>query len=255
LICLFTGQMSMFILLGLVLFLYFERDRPLLAGACLWLCLLKPQLFVPCMLVMFAWIITTRRYAVLAGALIALGAATVTACYFDPLVFQHYLRMVHAARLELTIPSISITLRRALSPTSVWVQYIPAIPGSLWALNYFRIHRKDWDWREHGLLLVLVSVLVAPYTWILDQVILIPSLLRGAYRTNSPALLAVLALANAIVNVGAVWSGSILHSFYFIWTIPCWLVWYLLAIRPKEAYVGNSIGLGQPMQAAVEETA
>jgi len=46
--CLLAGQVAVFLLLGLVLFLRWQKTRPLLAGASLWLCLLKPHLFVPC---------------------------------------------------------------------------------------------------------------------------------------------------------------------------------------------------------------
>jgi hypothetical protein len=254
LICLLVGQMSVLVLLGLVLFLYFNQDHPVFAGASLWLCLLKPQLFVPCMLVMFAWIITTKRYAILVGAIAMLVAATATAYFFDPLVFQHYTQMIHTTRLGLTIPCLSIIFRKIVSPTSVWVQYIPAIAGSLWALNYFRIHRKGWDWKEQGLLLILVSVMVAPYTWLLDQAILIPSLIHGATKTTSPVLIAVLALANTAVCIGVVGSESVLHSLYFVWTAPFWLAWYLFAVRSGGEDTGNPVEITQLDRIAVKET-
>jgi len=47
LICAIMGQTSLFALLGLTLFLRLHRTRPFLAGASLWLCMLKPHLFLP----------------------------------------------------------------------------------------------------------------------------------------------------------------------------------------------------------------
>jgi hypothetical protein len=44
--CLITGQQAIFVLLGLVLFLRLNQTRPFLAGASLWLCALKPHLFL-----------------------------------------------------------------------------------------------------------------------------------------------------------------------------------------------------------------
>src|SRR5439155_9057329 len=41
LVCLLAGQVSAFVLLGLVLFLRLHQSRPFLAGVSLWLCLLK----------------------------------------------------------------------------------------------------------------------------------------------------------------------------------------------------------------------
>ena len=47
LMCVLTGQVSMFILLGLVVFFRLHSSRPLVAGVSLWLCMLKPHLFLP----------------------------------------------------------------------------------------------------------------------------------------------------------------------------------------------------------------
>ena len=50
-------------LLGLVLFLRLHRSSPFLAGVSLWLCLLKPHLFVPFGIVLIVWAIVTRSYS------------------------------------------------------------------------------------------------------------------------------------------------------------------------------------------------
>ena len=55
--CLLAGQVALFILLGLVLFLWLHRSQPFLAGASLWLCLLKPHLFLPFGVVLLLWIV------------------------------------------------------------------------------------------------------------------------------------------------------------------------------------------------------
>ena len=60
--CMFMGQMAAFVLLGLTLFLYFHRTWPLLAGAALLLCGLKPHLFLPFWLVLLAWIVERKAY-------------------------------------------------------------------------------------------------------------------------------------------------------------------------------------------------
>jgi len=233
LICLLAGQVSLFVLLGLVLFLRLNRSRPFLAGAALWFCMLKPHLLLPVGVVLLVWSVITRSYKVLAGTAFALILSSLVVLVFDPLVWTHYLQMAHAAQMEVTIPCLSIMFRRVVSPHSHWVQYVPAALGCLWAVKYFRMHRSDWNWLEHGSLLTLVSVLVAPYSWIMDQAILIPALLHAAYRTRSRSLLAVLALASAIVDVGALRSQTLLHSVYFAWTAPAWLIWYLFATRQE----------------------
>jgi uncharacterized membrane protein (UPF0127 family) len=232
LICLMVGQVSLLVLLGLALFLRLHRSRPFLAGASLWLCWLKPHLFLPFGVVLLIWAISRRSYKVLAGNAAALGISTAIALVLDPQVWRHYGQMMLAARIDrLPIPCLSIMLMRHINPNAVWLQYLPAVLGCAWALWYFRRHRDDWDWVEHGSLLVLVSVVVAPYSWIMDQAILIPALLHAVYRTRSRSDVAILALASAVVGVWIVRGDVALASAFYIWPAPVWLVWYLYALR------------------------
>jgi uncharacterized protein len=239
LVCLLAGQVSLFVLLGLVLFLRLHRVRPFLAGVSLWLCLLKPHLFLPFGIVLLVWAITTRSHKLLAGVAVALGFSTGVAVLWDPLVWAHYGRMMSTmstARMQQeVIPCLSIMLRWTISPKTMWLQYLPSALGCIWALAYFRKHYDHWDWMEHGSLLMLVSVLVAPYTWFLDQAILIPALLHAAYLTRSRSLLAILALASAGIEIGALRGILLLHSAFYMWTIPVWLAWYLYATKPSCA--------------------
>ncbi len=61
--CTVFGQISSFVLLGVVGFLYWNRSRPFLAGLCITLLALKPQILLPFGLVLLVWIVL--RQAVL----------------------------------------------------------------------------------------------------------------------------------------------------------------------------------------------
>ena len=237
LVCLLAGQVSIFLLFGLVLFLRLHRSRPLMAGVSLWFCLLKPHLFVPFGIVLLVWAILTRSYKLLVGTAIALVLSTAIAFTLDPQVWVHYEQMMSTmstARMQQeVIPCVSIMLRWAISPNTMWLQYLPSILGCIWALAYFRKHHDHWDWMEHGSLLMLVSVLLAPYTWLMDQAILLPALLHAAYFSRSRSLAAVLALASAVIEIGALRGFQLLHSAAFLWTAPAWLAWYLYATKPS----------------------
>jgi len=244
LVCLLAGQVSIFVLLGLVLFLRWHRSQPFLAGVSLWLCLLKPHLFMPFGIVLLVWAIITRSYKLLAGTAIALGVSTAIAFILDPLVWVHYGQMMSTmstARMQQElIPCMSIMLRSIISPKIMWLQYLPSALGCIWALAYFRKHYDHWDWMEHGSLLMLVSVLLAPYTWLMDQAILIPALLHAAYLTRSRSLVAILALASALIEIGALRGLAPTHSAFYLWTAPAWLAWYLYAIRGTAAEPGGT---------------
>ena len=245
LVCILAGQVSIFVLLGLVLFLRLHRSRPFFAGISLWLCLLKPHLFLPFGVVLLVWVITTRRYKLLAGVAVALGFSTGVVFLWDPsawLQYRHMMNTVSTERMQQElIPCLSIMLRWTISRKTMWLQYVPPALACIWALVYFRRHHDEWDWLEHGSLLMLVSVLFAPYTWLLDQAILIPALLHAAYRTRSRNVIAVLALASAAIDIGALGGVVVLHSLLYLWTGPAWLAWYLYATRR-----GNTMTVCQP---------
>jgi hypothetical protein len=241
LVCLMAGQVSLFMLLGLVLFLYLHRSRPFLAGVSLWLCLLKPHLFLPVGVVLLVWAVTTRSYKLLAGVVVSLGFSIGIAVLWDPLVWSHYVQMMSASTAQLQqepIPCLSIILRWTISRKTMWLQYVPSILCCIWALAYYRKHRDRWDWIEHGGLLTLVSVLFAPYTWFVDQAILIPALLHGVYLARSQGLIAIFALASAVIEIEALRGPQLTHSVLYLWTAPAWFAWYLYTTKSSYATLG-----------------
>jgi hypothetical protein len=227
--CLLGGQISLFLLLGLVLFLRLHKHSPFLAGASLWLCLLKPHLFVPFGVVLLVWICRTRAYKVFAGVAAALGFSSLIAILIRPTIWNNYRVMMHEQRIDqLDLPCLSVFVRQHLYPHTFWVQCLPVVAGCLWALLYYRRHQARWHWIEHGSLLLLVSVVVAPYSWFMDQTLLIPSLLYALYRTESRVLIAALALISALLEIVGV-RGAGLYSPWYLAAALAWSVWFLIA--------------------------
>lgn len=232
--CLLTGQIAVFLLLGLALFLRWRERRPLLAGASLWLCLLKPHLFVPFGVVLLIWVVLTRSYKILAGTAVAVIMSSAVATAMNPHVWSQYRQMMAEQRIDrLELPCPSIWLRQTLYPHTIWVQCLPIVCGCLWTAAYYWKRRSGWDWMRHGAVLILVSVLVAPYSWFMDQTVLLPALLYGAFATQSRALIAILALISAGIEIAAL-RGMGLASPLFLWTAPVWMLWFLIAIWSTE---------------------
>src|SRR5206468_8466320 len=98
LVCIAVGQMALFVLLGLALFLRFHKSHPVCAGAALWLCLLKPQLFLPLGLVLCAWIWTRRQFQVLLGTAVAIGISAALISMLDPHCWIQYRGMMQLMR-------------------------------------------------------------------------------------------------------------------------------------------------------------
>ena len=246
LLCMIYGQTSLFALPGLVLFLRLHRARPFLAGVSLWLCALKPHLFLPFAAVLVAWVLVTKCYKLVAGAAVAMAASCALASLIDPLAWTQYAQMLRASGIvSERIPCLSSLLRQWISPPTTGLQYLPAALGCAWALGYFWPRRHTWDWTKNGSLLMLVSILAAPYSWVYDQGLVIPALLQGAFLTRSRNLLIVLAFLSALVEVALFRSLSQPPALYLwtLWTAPAWLVWYLCAtgskgMRAKESHSG-----------------
>jgi hypothetical protein len=242
-ICLLIGQTSLFVLLGYVLFLRLHRSRPFWAGASLWMCALKPHLFLVIGAVMLAWIIVSRSYRIVAGAFSALAASSLLSWMIDPAAWKQYAVMMRGSSInEEVIPCISIVLRRWISPNTLSLQYLPALIGCAWAISYYWRRRRTWDWLQDGGSVTLVSIMVAPYAWITDQALAISALIAGAVRTRSQLLLVLLAVASIAIEAELL-SGTMLSSNLYLWTAPAWLAWYLAA-RAYPQIVTNHAGAG-----------
>jgi hypothetical protein len=235
--CLIAGQTAMFALLGLVLFLRLHRTRPFLAGMSLWLCALKPHLFLVFGVVLLAWILVEGSYKILAGAAVAMAASCAAVYWINPRAWMEYSQMMRTGGIENeTIPCLGIVLRLWLSPQTMWLQFLPAGLGCIWALGYFWPRRHTWDWLKNGSPVMLVSIVLAPFGWLFDQVLAMPALLQGAYLTRSRTMLVMLALASLLVEVDSIWGVNFFSAFN-LFTAPAWLAWYLIAcafaVRPK----------------------
>jgi Glycosyltransferase family 87 len=233
-ICLIMGQTGLFTLLGVVLFLRFHRTHPFAAGLALWLCALKPHLILPFSAALLAWIVVSRSYKILAGWVVAMAASAALATWIDPQAWSRYFTLMSSTKVKFEfVPCLSDAIRFWINPQWIWLQYLPAALGAVWALFYFWPRRNTWDWMENGSLLLLVSVVVAPYCFVPDQCLVIPAVMHGMYKTRSRALLAVLALVLLVIGIENFKVQII--SGYYMWIAPTWLVWYLLARRNPVA--------------------
>jgi hypothetical protein len=228
--CLMAGQISIFLLLSVVLFLYWHQSRPWLAGAILLPCVLKPHLFLSFAVALLLWMASRRSYRVLAGFAAALAASCALTQYLDRHAWSEYAQLSHSNNiLHLFVPTLSECFRFFIDRNAVWLQFIPAAASCVWAVWYFQTRRDRWKWMEQGLLVLLVSAVCAPYAFFYDESMLLPAVLAGIYcaadsrRSLLPlGLIAGVALVEVFANVQ-------ITSPYYLWTPLAWLAWYLYA--------------------------
>lgn len=235
-----SGQSSPFLLLGFSLFLRFNKSRPFFAGASLLFMAIKPHLFLVFWVLLVLDCIYRRRFLILAGVASALVAGTAFSMYFDANVWQQYFAMLRASALNHEFfPTASMLFRLIIDARIEWLLFLPSALGIVWGLWYYVRNRHKWDWRINGMLLMLVTVMVSPYGWFTDEIVLLPSLAFALTfpekRKHSTAILVALNLIATLLLLAA---HPALTSGAYLWTPLAWLAWFLYAIQ----------GLDHPMK-------
>ncbi|MGP8268430.1 MAG: glycosyltransferase 87 family protein [Terracidiphilus sp.] len=229
LFCVILGQTSILLLFGLAVFLRLHKSYPFVAGAALWFCTLKPHLFLPFVLVLLVWIVVSRSYRILLGGLAAFAAGALLTTSIDPAAWSQYLYYMRTSVVtqEFT-PCLGDVLRDSIRPSAEWLAFVPCIVACVWALAWFWPRRRSWNWLENGNLLMLVSLLVAPFGWIFDQTLAIPAILFAVSRKPSRIWMYALALIYLLIEFQIGFHVE-LHSRAFLWIAPVWIVWFLFA--------------------------
>ncbi|MGH7193538.1 MAG: glycosyltransferase 87 family protein, partial [Candidatus Saccharimonadales bacterium] len=239
--CVEVGQTGLITLLGLALFLWLHQRWPLWAGAALTLCAVKPHLLLPFGFVLLAWVLIRRRWLVVGGAIAALAAESLVAMAFDARIWTQYREMILTEPfVAKPIATLGVALRFAVDRNALWVEFVPAAAGCAWALWYFWRHRKEWDWRTHGSVVTLVSMIVAPYSWVTDQVIVIPAILFALLGSKAPRKGSV-TLLMAILSAKEI-QMLITRTFLSKWDLVLaifWLGWYLYATSRRSSESAN----------------
>lgn len=229
------GQSGLIVLAGLALFLWLHEKAPLWAGAALSLCAIKPHLLLPFGLILLVWLAERKRWKILAGAIAAVAMESLIVMAFDPAVWANYRTAMHQQYfVEEFVPTLGVALRFMVDQTAMWVEFVPAMAGCIWALWYFWRNREQWNWRTHGSLLTLVSLAAAPYSWFTDQVIALPAILF-ALMGQKPLRRGSITLLLAVMSAGAVemMSTKTLYSKPYLFEGLAWLGWYLYAVSGR----------------------
>ena len=185
------GQISPWLLAGVVGFLWAERSRrDVLAGGALALLMIKPHVAYLFWLAALGWAWRNRRRWVLIGWLAALIAASGLVLLFASDVFTNYLAAAARPPLYWATPTLGTWLRLFFGLERRWLQFLPSLVGGVALLAWFwRRRRRPWRWEAVAAPLVLVSALTAAFGWSLDQVVLLPVVvaLVSRLRTATPA--------------------------------------------------------------------
>jgi hypothetical protein len=234
------GQITPLILLGLIGFLFFERNgRYSLAGACLALAAIKPHLTYLAGLAILFWTVERRRWSILLGAGISLLLATAIAVIFNPSVLnQYWYSLTHRPPERFYSPTIGTYLRLLLGPEKFWLQFVPVILGLGWFAWYWPRWRRAWQWPEQLPVLLLASYLTASYgTWPFDYVVmLIPVIVMAIRVVENPRMGIVFyaVVSYLCFNLLASWLRTFSYEYHHwsIWMTPMLILMYMTLAKP-----------------------
>jgi hypothetical protein len=218
------GQITPLILASLAAFLSLIKSRQsFLAGIAIYGFGPKPHLLYLVGLGILFWIVKTRAWPILAGAVLVYGTATAAAILYNPQALG-YFHATFGAAINISC-GIGGALRSVFGLQYTWLQFLPSAIGALWFLSYWRQHHRHWTWQTHLPLLLIVSVCTSPYCWYHDFILILPALVAlavaGAYRR--PALLGAYLATQAIVILTVQWSVAWMCVASLLW-IPLYTV-------------------------------
>jgi hypothetical protein len=230
LVSMLGGQIGVFFLVSITAFLFFVERRPLMAGAVLLPCAMKPHLFLALAVVLLFWSIARRDGRVLAGFALALAASTAATLYCDPHVFTHYVESLRATEVGSRVtPTLPMLLRTTIAPGAAWLEFAPALLACVWAAWYYARKRAQWNWMNEGLLVLIVARLCAPYAWFSDEAILLPAAMTLLLRARGRALWLVAIIAG--MELAQVYARADMKTYAYAWTAPAWLACWLYGTR------------------------
>jgi hypothetical protein len=232
-----AGQISPFLLLGIVGFLFFiRRKQDGWAGGVLILASVKPHLVYLVGAAVLCWAIDRRRWAVLiGGGFVLLVAMGITLGVNPVLLDQYQYAVTHYPPERWATATLGAVLRMLFGIELFWLQFVPSVLGGIWFVGYWWRHRAAWDWREQMPLIALVSVLTSAYGWTYDYTIALLGLLpvaavlsRGDWRAN---LVPRIGLLSAYLAFDVLALFSSMDQVWYWWMASFLLGWYVLARR------------------------
>jgi hypothetical protein len=233
-----SGQISLFLLLGAVLFLDCLRraernpNWEYLAGAATVLVAIKPHLAYLLWAGIAVDALARGRWRVVVGGALTGIVCAVLPLVFNPQVWNQYLyAMTHRTPEQWLMPTVGTLLRLAFGPEHFWLQFVPVTLGVLWFAWYRWQNRNDWNWQQQLPLVLLVSFITAPYgSWPFDMVLLLPAVFAMLVRAQPLTVAWLVAVNLGCLAMNLAQTGS----FWFLWVSPAVLVLYAVHMRTQR---------------------
>jgi hypothetical protein len=108
---------------------------------------------------------------------------------------------------------------------------LPQVAGLLWVIYYWFRNRDEWNWRQHGMLVLVCSIACSYYSYPYDQILVLPALVAVYAAGNRRVFLPLFIAANLgfFLYVFRV-AGAFGFGYMFLsWTPAAWLIVFLVS--------------------------
>ena len=231
---LLQGQISPFILMGLVGFLmYYDKPgKEWLAGIFAVLATIKPQVPYLFFIAFLLWSIFYKKWTVLISFFSFFALLNISVLAFDPSIFNQYIQCIqNNAPTAWGTPTIGTYLRLLFNPTGFQMVFLPPLFGLAWLIFYFIKNIREWDWKREIPIILFISSITSAYIWTYDLVVLLIPLLMSfiwflAIKTRW--ISGVFAIVYIMIDILYLRLHLILDDLKFIWFAPLIFIWYLV---------------------------
>jgi hypothetical protein len=228
------GQISSLLLVSLCGFLFFlNKNKLFLAGLALSISFVKPHLLYLVYVLLFIEAIYTKNWRVWAGIGCGIAVLTSITVVLQPSIIISYLKAWQQSPVYWQTPTVGSWLQYFTQTHTLFIRQLPtAIVGSV-SLYFFIAKRPFFTSVTNSIALLLPwSLVTAPYGWVYDQMLLLPSVayvLSIDKRTNAQRWRGAMLLG-----------GNLLMALLSDGIGQQWMIWYpvlvgaiTLSIVPK----------------------
>jgi hypothetical protein len=246
---LLEGQVTPLILAGLIGFLHFEKKgKWFLAGVCLALITFKFHVLYLFWIALFLWIIYKKRWMILIGFMVTLAVSSLLILIIRPSVFMEFFIMnTTILPSYCTSPTISsILCLFNNNDLERWYLLVGPLLGILLLFPFWIRKKDDWQWMDLLPLLIFISLITAPYTWMHDGLLFIIAVISTAilflYQRPSIRVFSVILLFFIINILIFNLIGELrINQITFIWVAPAYLILYIISNPMHPAFTFRPI--------------
>ena len=249
---LLLGQIGPLVLAGLIGFLFAARKQAwFLAGAWLSLASIKPHLLSLLWISALLWVVRERQWRLGAGFLSIFGLMVILPTLWDRQIYGTYMSVMSDRTVVLATdwanPTIGTAVNVFFGGKFGWLRWLPTIVSVFWLLCYWQKNSNRWDWTVELPLVVLVSIVAAPYAWTYDYVLLLPALMQGvvwcSIAVNRQRVRWVSVIYLAMGSISLLGKIIVRNDFWYFWLAPALLVIYLLLRREYKGVDMNAVSI------------